>query len=153
MSQPEQSEVERTGRRVAEALLGLEGTGQAWGLRLEGAGAGWARVSMRVRADMLNGLGLAHGGMIFALADTAFAYACNSHNVRAVAQSATIAFLDPGRAGERLTAEARECGVAGRSGVATVQVTGEDGRTIAVFQGLSRTIGGPVLTEDAQAKE
>jgi acyl-CoA thioesterase len=100
---------------------------------------------MRLRADMLNGHGIAHGGMVFALADTAFAYACNSRNVRTVAAQASIVFLDAAREGELLTAEAEEEALAGRSGVYNVRVTGEDDRAIAVFQGFSRSLGGPVI--------
>jgi acyl-CoA thioesterase len=104
-------------------------------------------MSMRVRADMLNGHAIAHGGMIFALADTAFAYACNSRNENTVAQHASIAFLAPARVDDVLIAEARETSRSGRSGVYAVSVRGDDGRVIAEFTGLSRTIGGPVIDE------
>ena len=83
--------------------------------------------------------------MVFALADTAFAYACNSRNLRTVAAQASIVFLDSAREGELLTAEAREEALAGRSGVYNATVRGEDGRTIATFQGLSRSIGGALI--------
>ncbi len=136
------------GRAVAERLHGREGTAKAWDLKLEDAGAGWARCSMTLRADMLNGHGTAHGGMIFALADTAFAWACNSRNETTVAQHASISFLSPGKPGERLTAEAREDAAEGRTGVYMVRVAGEDGRDVAIFHGLSRTIGGPVIDEE-----
>ena len=86
--------------------------------------------------------------MIFSLADTAFAWACNSRNVATFAQQANISFLSPGQAGETLTADAREDGSAGRAGVYTVRVTGEDGRVVAVFQGLSRTAGGSIIDEE-----
>src|SRR3954469_2391373 len=129
---------------VAATLLKREGTGPAWGIEIEAADEGYARIAMTLRDDMLNGHGMAHGGMLFALADTAFAYACNSRNVSTVAQSATIVFLDPGKKGERVVAEARESSLKGRSGVYAVKVFGEDGRTIAEFQGLSRAIGGTV---------
>jgi len=134
-------------KAVAKKLHRLEGTSPAWDLKLEDAGFGWARVSMVIRADMLNGLRTAHGGLIFALADTAFAYACNSRNAETFAQHASISFLSAGREGERLTAEAREDAAMGRSGVYTVHVSGEDGRSVAIFQGLSRTTGGPVIDE------
>lgn len=130
---------------VARRMQSLEGTSPAWDLTLEDAGVGRARVSMIVRDDMLNGFKTAHGGMIFALADTAFAYACNSRNVMTFAQQAAISFLSPGRPGERLTADAREDAASGRTGVYTVRVTGEDGRMVAVFHGLSRAAGGPVI--------
>ncbi len=131
--------------RVAATMLSREGTGPAWGIAIEEAREGYARISMRLRASMLNGHGTAHGGMIFALADTAFAYACNSRNVKTVAAQASISFLDAAREGELLTAEAQEQALAGRSGVYNASVRGEDGRFIAIFQGLSRTIGGPII--------
>ncbi|MBV9569828.1 MAG: hydroxyphenylacetyl-CoA thioesterase PaaI [Alphaproteobacteria bacterium] len=132
-------------RRVAEHLLSREGTGPAWGIAIEEAREGYARISMTLRADMLNGHGIAHGGMIFALADTAFAYACNSRNVTAVAQAASIVFLASAKAGERLVAEAREQASSGRSAVYLVTVSTADGRKIAEFQGLSRSLNQPVL--------
>jgi acyl-CoA thioesterase len=131
--------------RVAATMLSKEGTGPAWGINIEEAREGYARISMRLRADLLNGHGTAHGGMIFALADTAFAYACNSRNLRTVAAQASISFLDAAREGELLIAEAQEQALQGRSGVYNVIVTGEDGRFIAIFQGLSRSIGGPII--------
>ena len=140
-----QAKSDALGKTIAEKLFSLEGTAKAWDLKLEDAGAGWARASMIVRDDMLNGHGTAHGGMIFALADTAFAWACNSHNVKTFAQHASISFLSAARAGERLLAEAREQSMSGRTGVYTVNVLGEDGRVVAIFQGLSRTAGGPVI--------
>jgi acyl-CoA thioesterase len=132
-------------RRVAEHMLAREGTGPHWGIVIEEARAGYARLSMVVRADMLNGHRTAHGGMIFALADTAFAYACNSRNVSTVAQQASISFLAPAKEGARLIAEAREEAVAGRSGVYSVAVRSAEGENIAVFQGLSRAVGGAML--------
>lgn len=139
------SEADDLARRVAETLLEREGTGPAWGVVIEEAREGYARVRMQLRADMLNGHRSAHGGMIFALADTAFAYACNSRNETTVAQSATIAFLAPAQAGEVLVAEAGEVSRSGRSGVYQVGVRAADGRPIAEFTGLSRTIGGAVI--------
>src|SRR3954470_19831458 len=133
--------------KVARAMLAAEGTGPAWGVEIEEARLGYARVSMTVRADMLNGHGTGHGGMIFALADSAFAYACNSRNLRTVAAQASIAFLDAAREGETLVAEAREAALAGRSGVYNVSVRGGDGRAIAEFQGYSRSLGGAVIGE------
>jgi acyl-CoA thioesterase len=137
-------------RRVAERLISLEGTAGAWNLVLEEAREGYARVSMEVRSDMLNGHRTAHGGMIFALADTAFAYACNSRNEATVAQQASILFLAPAQQGDVLVAEAREDALVGRAGAYSVTVTTRDGRSVAEFQGLSRTIGGPVLPAQEQ---
>jgi acyl-CoA thioesterase len=139
------SEADALARRVAEAMLAKEGTGPAWGIVIEEARGGFVRLSMKVRADMLNGHGSAHGGMIFALADTAFAYACNSRNQTTVAQSASITFLSPAQAGETLIAEARETALSGRSGTYYVSVRTSDGRPVAEFLGTSRTTGGTVI--------
>jgi acyl-CoA thioesterase len=139
------SDADDLARRIAETMLQREGTGPAWGIVIEDAREGYARLRMTLRDDMLNGHRIAHGGMIFALADTAFAYACNSRNETTVAQSATIAFLAPAGAGDVLVAEAREASRSGRSGVYQVSVNTADGRVIAEFTGLSRTIGGVVI--------
>jgi acyl-CoA thioesterase len=126
-------------------MLATEGTGPAWGIVIEEARAGYARLSMLVRADMLNGHRIVHGGMVFALADTAFAYVCNGRNEKTVAAQASIVFLDSAKEGETLIAEADEHATAGRSGVTRVSVRTDDGRTIAEFTGYSRTIGGAVV--------
>ena len=131
--------------RVAHEMLAAEGTGPAWGIRIEEAREDYARISMVVRADMLNSHGIAHGGMIFALADTAFAYVCNGANQASVAAQASIVFLDKVREGETLIAEATEVGREGRAGVTRVAVRTSDGRAIAEFTGYSRTLGGPVV--------
>jgi acyl-CoA thioesterase len=139
------NEADKLARRVAETLLSREGTGPAWGVEIDDAREGYARVRMTVRDDMLNGHRIAHGGMIFAVADTAFAYACNSRNENTVAQNASISFLAQAQPGEVLIAEAREASRSGRSGVYQVSVKAADGRIIAEFTGLSRTIGGAVI--------
>jgi acyl-CoA thioesterase len=131
--------------KVARAMLAAEGTGPAWNLKLEEAREDYARVSMLVRADMLNGHGFAHGGMIFALADSAFAYVCNGANHASMAAQASIVFLDKVRQGETLVAEATEVAREGRAGVTRVAVTAGDGRKVAEFTGYSRTLGGPVV--------
>ena len=131
--------------KVAHAMLAAEGTGPAWGLTIEEVREDYARVSMVVRADMLNGHGLAHGGMIFSLADSAFAYVCNGANHASVAAQASIVFLDKVREGETLIAEATEVAREGRAGVTRVAVRAGDGRTVAEFTGYSRTLGGPVV--------
>lgn len=133
-------------RRIADHMLAHEGTGPHWGISIEEAREGYARISMVVRADMLNGHRIAHGGMIFALADTAFAYACNSRNVSTVAQQASILFLASAKEGARLIAEAREEAVAGRTGAYVVTVRTAEGENIAVFQGLSRSLGGAMVS-------
>ena len=130
---------------VAQRMLADEGTGPAWGIVIEEARAGYARLSMAVRADMLNGHGIVHGGMVFALADTAFAYVCNGRNEKSVAGQASIIFLSSAREGESLVAEGEELASVGRSGVTRVSVRTADGRAIAEFTGYSRTSGGSVI--------
>ena len=131
--------------RVAQAMLAAEGTGPAWDLKIEEARTHYVRVSMKIRPDMLNGHGIAHGGMIFALADSAFAYVCNGANHASVAAQASIVFLDKVTAGETLVAEAEEVAREGRAGVTRVAVRTSDGRAIAEFTGYSRTLGGAVV--------
>ena len=131
--------------RVAHTMLAAEGTGPAWDLKIEEVRQDYARVSMVVRADMLNGHGFAHGGMIFALADSAFAYVCNGANHASMAAQASIVFLDKVREGETLVAEATEVAREGRAGVTRVAVRAGDGRTVAEFTGYSRTLGGAVV--------
>ncbi|MGH6658180.1 MAG: hydroxyphenylacetyl-CoA thioesterase PaaI [Sphingomicrobium sp.] len=131
--------------KVAHAMLAAEGTGPAWGIAIEEARDGYARISMTVTAAMLNGHGIAHGGMIFALADSAFAYVCNGANHASVAAQASIVFLDTAAAGETLIAEAEEIAREGRAGVTRVSVRTADGRAIAEFTGYSRTLGGTVI--------
>jgi acyl-CoA thioesterase len=131
--------------KVAHAMLASEGTGPAWGLNIEEVREDYARVSMVVRPDMLNGHGFAHGGMIFSLADSAFAYVCNGANHASMAAQASIVFLDKVREGETLIAEAQEVAREGRAGVTRVAVRAGDGRTVAEFTGYSRTLGGPVV--------
>jgi len=131
--------------RVAKEMLAAEGTGPAWRIVIEEARKGYCRLSMPVREDMLNGHRTAHGGMIFALADTAFAYICNGDNQRTVAAQASIVFLGSAEAGETLIAKGEEVATAGRSGVTRVSVKTADGRDVAEFTGYSRTIGGAVV--------
>ena len=131
--------------RVAHEMLAGEGTGPAWGIRIEEAREGYARLSMKVRADMLNSHKIAHGGMIFALADTAFAYICNGANHASVAAQVSMVFLDKVGEGETLVAEGEQVAREGRAGVTRVAVRTGDGRAIAEFTGYSRTIGGAVV--------
>ena len=101
-----------------------------------------ATVSMRVSEDMTNGFGVTHGGMVFALADTAFALACNTDEFVTVAAGADIAFLAPSRAGQTLTATARAKAGTGRSRIFDVTVTDETGAVVAEFRGRSVTMRG-----------
>ena len=131
--------------QVAHGMLAAEGTGPAWGIRIEEVRCGYARLAMTVRADMLNGHGIVHGGMVFALADTAFAYVCNGGNEKTVAAQASIVFLGSANEGEVLVAEGESAAAAGRSGVTRVSVRTSDGRPVAEFTGYSRTLGGAVV--------
>jgi len=114
------------------------------GMTLDEIRPGYARMSMRVRADMLNGHASCHGGFIFTLADSAFAFACNSHNFNTVGAGCTIDYLAPGREGDILTAEAVEQALAGKTGVYDVTVTNAEGKTIALFRGKSHRVSGMV---------
>jgi acyl-CoA thioesterase len=106
---------------------------------------------MTLRKDMLNGHAIAHGGMVFSLADTAFAYVCNGGNVRTVAAQASIIFLGSAGVGETLIAEGEQLAGVDRSGVTRVAVRTSDGRPIAEFTGYSRTIGGAVVELDTKS--
>ncbi|MCR9067968.1 MAG: hydroxyphenylacetyl-CoA thioesterase PaaI [Rhodobacteraceae bacterium] len=134
-------------RRAAEAMWASDAASKWVGLTLAEVGPGFARMTCTVRDDHLNGHGICHGGVIFTLADSAFAFACNSHNRVAVAQHNSITYLSPGQPGEVLTAVAREVALTGRSGVTDVVVTGGDGRQVALFRGASRQIGGTHFEE------
>lgn len=117
---------------------------QALGMLLAEIRPGYARMTMPVRADMLNGHQTCHGGYIFMLADSAFAFACNSHNHNTVGAGCTIDYLAPGREGDLLTAEATEQALAGKTGVYDVKVSNQEGRTIALFRGKSHRVSGMV---------
>lgn len=134
--------------KSAAAMWTIDTASQSLGMRIDHISPGEADLSMEITPVMLNGHGIAHGGDIFTLADSAFAFACNSYNQLAVAQQNQISYLAPGKSGERLLATAREQSKTGRSGVYDVTVTGEDGRTIALFRGLSRTIKGHHFEEE-----
>jgi acyl-CoA thioesterase len=134
--------------RAAEAMWASDAASTWVGLRLDSVGPGHARLSMTVEPHHLNGHGICHGGIIFTLADSAFAFACNSHNRVAVAQHNSISYLSPGKGGEVLTAEAREVSLTGRTGLTDVTVSGGDGRIVALFRGASRQIGGSHFPEE-----
>lgn len=138
----DQSERDAFAAKVAEALYTRDLTAQRLGMTLDSVAMGRAILSMTVTEDMLNGHGVAHGGYIFTLADTAFAYACNGENVATLAQHCQITFVAPGKSGERLTAIAIELSKTGRSGLYDVEIRGGDGRLVAAFRGASRTVGG-----------
>lgn len=131
-------------RRCAETMWAADAASRELGMQLGDVGPGRAAVAMTVRTDMTNGHGTAHGGFVFALADSAFAFACNSYNERTVAQACDIVFVTPVVDGDRLVAEAAERHRFGRNGIYDVQVTCE-GRVVAEFRGRSRTVGGAIV--------
>ncbi|MBW4981002.1 hydroxyphenylacetyl-CoA thioesterase PaaI [Mameliella sp. CS4] len=139
--------------RAAEAMYAKDTAAQEMKMQIEAVGPGRAVLSMEVQPAHLNGHRICHGGIIFTLADTAFAYACNSYNTLTVAQENQITFLAPGQLGERLTATAEEQAQAGRSGVYDVTVTGADGRKVALMRGLSRTVKGQHFPEEELTQE
>lgn len=131
--------------RAAKVLYDGDRASHALGMMLLDAEPGSARVSMRVRADMVNGHEVCHGGLIFSLADSAFAFACNSHGDNAVAAAASIDFLAPAREGDELTATARELWRSGRSGLYEIDVINQRGERIAIFRGRSQRIAGQLI--------
>jgi len=133
-------------RACADAMWKEDDASSGLGMKIVEIAPGRATLTMTVRPDMVNGQRIAHGGFIFTLADSAFAFACNSHNQRALAAQGNITFIRPGKLGDRLVATAREVSRSGRSGIYDVQVkVGED--VIAEFRGHSRVVPGTWLPE------
>ena len=130
---------------VAEAMYARDPAVRAFGIHIDEVAPGYARLSMPVRDDMLNGHGFCHGGLIFTLADSAFAYACNSRNQNTVASGCTIDYLAPGQRGDVLVAVAVEQSLAGRTGVYDITVSNQNGKKVALFRGRSASIKGGVL--------
>jgi acyl-CoA thioesterase len=131
--------------RVVAAMYARDPASQAMGMRLGRVTPGRAELTMTVRADMLNGHAICHGGFIFTLADSAFAYACNSYNLTTVASGCAIEFVAPAREGDLLTALAQERSVSGRTGVYDIEVKNQRGETIAYFRGRSYRVKGHVI--------
>jgi acyl-CoA thioesterase len=132
-------------RACAEAMLERDAASQALGIVLDDARAGWARVSMTIGKAMVNGHGMAHGGVTFTVADSAFAFACNSRNEPNVALQASISFIGAVKLGDRLVAEAQEQSSKGRTGVYDIRVTRGEGELVALFRGVCYRIKGTVL--------
>src|SRR6185436_7617070 len=134
--------------RVAAAMWAEDTASAGLGMRLVDVGEGTARLEMPVREDMVNGHGIAHGGFVFSLADSAFAFACNSRNQVTVAQACDIVFVAPARRGDLLVAEAHERTAFGRNAIYDVTVTRGD-EVIAEFRGRSRQLSGTILEEQS----
>jgi acyl-CoA thioesterase len=131
----------------AKAMWANDQASQGLGMSLDGVAPGEATISMTVTDEMCNGLSVCHGGYLFTLADSAFAFACNTYNQHTVAQHGAITFIAPAYAGERLTARAREICREGRGGIYDVSIANPAGKTIAGFRGHSRTVKGVHLPD------
>lgn len=145
MTAPTPDDPTRLARASGAAMYARDEASKAMGAVLADIGPGFAIMTMTVRRDMLNGYGTCHGGTLFALADSAFAFACNSHNEAAVAAGCSIEFLRPGREGDCLTATAVERARSGKSGIYDVTVTDSAGEVLALFRGKSLKVGGSVI--------
>jgi acyl-CoA thioesterase len=133
---------QRLAQAVAEGMYALDGAARSLAICIDGVGPGHARARMTVREDMLNSHRICHGGMIFTLADSAFAYACNAENKSTLATTCSISFASAAELGEELTAIAEERVRSGRTGVYDITVTAGDGRVVAVFRGNSYQVKG-----------
>jgi acyl-CoA thioesterase len=140
-----EAEAQRLAELSAEALFANDHASRNLGIGIEGVRPGFARLRMTVRKDMVNGHGMCHGGIVFALADSAFAVACNTHNAVTVAAAASIDFLAPAHEHDELTAEARELWRSKRSGIYEIAVINQRGETVALFRGRSHCIGGQLV--------
>jgi len=138
-------DAEALARAVADRMFANDRASRALGMAIVAVRPGYAELTMTVRADMLNGHAICHGGYVFTLSDSAFAFACNSYNFNTVAQGCAIEFLAPSREGDLLTARATERSLAGRTGVYDIEVTNQRGDTIALFRGKSYRIKGHVI--------
>nr|WP_315220206.1 hydroxyphenylacetyl-CoA thioesterase PaaI [uncultured Duganella sp.] len=142
---PSSADAQALAEKVADAMFARDPASKGLGMTINAVGPGRASMSMAIRADMLNGHQSCHGGFIFTLADSAFAFACNSYNLNTVGAACTIDYLAPGRLHDVLTAEAVELALNGKSGVYDVRVSNQEGRTVALFRGKSLRVGGEVI--------
>ena len=136
-------------RAAAQAMWDKDLASRSLGMSLDAVGPGMASLSLTITAAMTNGHKTCHGGYIFTLADSAFAFACNSYNQNTVAQHCSVTFLRPAVEGDRLTASAREVSRIGRGGVYDVRVTNQSGEHVAEFRGHSRTVKGTLIAKPA----
>ncbi len=135
-------------QKVASTMFGRDRASKWAGIELLSVDEGSATMGLRVQDHHCNGHGICHGGVTFMLADSAFAFACNSRNQATVAQHNVISFIAPVRAGDYLTALATEQSLTGRSGIYDVRVTNQNGDQIAEFRGFSRAVSGAVFDEE-----
>jgi acyl-CoA thioesterase len=141
----ENTDSQTLAQATAHHMYAQDKATQGLGITLVDIQSGCARMQMAVRSDMLNGHGMCHGGFIFTLADSSFAFACNSYNVQTVAAGCSIEFLAPAFEGEMLTASATEQSRSGKTGIYDVVVTNADGKKIALMRGKSHQLKGEVI--------
>ncbi len=152
MSRAENMNPDELARACADSMWASDKASKALGMEIQAVSAGRAVLSMRVREDMTNGQGICHGGLMFTLADSAFAFACNGYNQFTVAAHCSINFLSAVKAGELLTATAVERQRATRSGIYDVTLTREDGSVVAEFRGNSRTVKGQHIPSEQESQ-
>lgn len=148
MTQPSDMTPQTLAEACARAMWDNDSASQRLGMVLDHVAPGEATLSLTITDRMTNGFGMCHGGYIFTLADSAFAFACNSYNQRVVAQHCAVSFLNPVGLGTRLQAHAREVSRRGRSGIYDVRVSDDAGTVVAEFRGHSRVIPGAHLSEE-----
>lgn len=144
-STPDPDAATSLARQTAEAMYSRDAASKLIGLSLIDIGPGYSQLTMRVRPDMVNGHHICHGGYLFTLADSAFAYACNSYNRNTVASACHIDFLAPAREGEILEARCEERSLSGRTGVYDTTIRNPHGKVVALFRGKSYRIAGEVI--------
>lgn len=138
---------EQLAKACADAMWAEDQASRGLGMELISVGPGRAELAMTVTDRMVNGHKICHGGFIFTLADSTFAFACNTYNQRTVAQQCAVTFITAGKLGDRLTARGVEVNRRGRSGIYDITVTRDDGTVIAEFRGHSRTIEGELVPD------
>ena len=152
MAEPNDARAQQTAERVRDGMFRNDRASKLLGMRIDAVGPGRATLTMTVRDDMLNGHDVCHGGLIATLADSAFAFACNSYDELTLASGFAIDLLAPGRLGDVLTARCTEVSKAGRTGVYDCEITNQRDALIAVFRGRSYTLKGkPAVPADAAA--
>ena len=146
-SHPHRPDPQTVAEAVRDRMYENDAASRGLGIAIEVIAPGYSRATMTVRPDMVNGFGLCHGGVITTLADTAFAFACNSHNELTLASGIFIEILNPGQVGDRLVAEAREVVINGRLGLYDICVTNQHGKQVAQMRGRSHTVKGKHIVD------
>lgn len=137
----------------ADVLWRNDPASKKLGMTIQSIAPGTANLTMTVAHDMANGHGMCHGGFLFTLADSAFAFACNTYDQNCVAQHCTISYLAPAYAGDKLLAAAKEVSKQGRSGIYDIRITNQNDEVIVEFRGYSRTIAGTLLSQEKDQQE